>query len=442
MNDASRIHRFNQLCAIIGLAFLLLTQVGKWALYNHKGLSQAQDFTQYYMGGLMALHGNWDSIYPVPIPGALHNAGFEDSSTLPDKYRAAAATYGAEGSYRFMQPPPAALLFTPLAILPYKASHFVWIMILTFAAWGIGLQAGKTLALSMKRDTRWVGFVVLLVCCSLQAYRWVGVGNLSALMGWMTGVVVLQLVAGESVRGAAILTVGTALKYAQLILLPLHVAMRRWRTIGWTAALGAAMLILSLVIMGTQPYRTFANDIAPTLKRTSIPANQALYRFLLVSLGETREDAMPRGGEIAFRTIQFGLLAAMLFFIFKRPSSHWQEPRNVFAAALALTAWLIIFSPIFWEHYHAYLAPFWGWLIYQAMQSRLKMLVVVAAIALAYVPSALVLQKLHLPELPEPLFSHLLWSALLMYAMAMYELARRPKVAVINPPQTQTHHSP
>jgi len=136
--------RFDRTCAAIGLAFLLLTQLGKWALYQHRGLSQAQDFSQYYMGGVMGLRGEWDALYPKPVPGARHNAGFEDSSTLLPKYRDAAIQRGVgEGSYRFMQPPPAALLFVPLALLPLKTAHLVWIILLTFAAWGVALQAGE-----------------------------------------------------------------------------------------------------------------------------------------------------------------------------------------------------------------------------------------------------------------------------------------------------------
>jgi hypothetical protein len=133
----------------------------------------------------------------------------------------------------------------------------------------------------------------------------------------------------------------------------------------------------------------------------------------------------------------------MLFFVFKHPRAHWQDPRNVLAAALALVAWLIIFSPIFWEHYHAYLTPFWGWLVYEAMRSKTKRVLVIAAIGLAYLPSAVLLQQLHWRELPEPLFSHLLWSAVLMYSLAMYQLARASDQQAITPlPQTQTRYSP
>src|SRR5204862_7341012 len=141
-------------------------------------------------------------------------------------------------------------------------------------------------------------------------------------------------------------------------------------------------------------------------------------RFLLDVQGLTREDAMPRPAEIAFRVTQFATLGLMLALIATKPPEHWESPAHVFAAALALVAWLLIFSPIFWEHYHAYLAPFWGWLVYEGSKSRGKQIAAVAAIVLAYFPSSLIAQQMHLPRLPEPVFSHLLWSAVIMLGMS------------------------
>jgi len=97
----------------------------------------------------------------------------------------------------------------------------------------------------------------------------------------------------------------------------------------------------------------------------------------------------------------------------------------VFAAALALVCWLLVFSPIFWEHYHAYLAPFWGWLAYQATRSRSRAVLAVGAMALAFAPWSLVVKHLRLPRLPELVSVNLLWSAVIMLALALAVLASR-----------------
>ena len=100
--------RFNRRCAAIGLVFLVLTVGARYALYAHRGIDQGQDFAQYYMGGLIAVHGEWDSLYPIPRSGALKNAGFSDSSDLHPRYQELSRTNGVgDFSMRFMQPPPA-----------------------------------------------------------------------------------------------------------------------------------------------------------------------------------------------------------------------------------------------------------------------------------------------------------------------------------------------
>jgi hypothetical protein len=297
----------------------------------------------------------------------------------------------------------------------------------------VSLQAGEVLQVSLARSTRLAGLLILLIATSPQAHRWPRVENLSVLMAWLTGYVTLELVRGDRARGAVALVIGAAVKYAQLILLPLHVALRRWRTIAWTASLGVGFLLLSLLIMGFEPYKTFARDIEPTLKKTRLEENQALYRFVLISLGAQSEDAMPRGAEIVFRVVQFGLLAAMVGLILIKPRSHWMNSANVFGAALALIAWLSIFSPVFWEHYHAYFCPFWGWLVYEAMRSRVKLVLVIIAIGFAYLPTSLLIQQMHWKKLPEPFFSHLLWSAIIMWGLGLASVVSR---------QTRTSYSP
>jgi hypothetical protein len=243
------------------------------------------------------------------------------------------------------------------------------------------------------------------------------------IIAWLIGYTVIELTRRDGFRGATSFVLGSILKYASLVLTPVVIASRRWRTLGWTIALGVVALIGSLLIMGTGPYRVFITEIAPTLGRTTlIGENQALYRFLLDAAGATREDALPRAMEIVFRVAQLGSLLIIVGLIFIAGKI---DASRIMAGALALVSWLLIFSPIFWEHYHAYLAPFWGWLVYQGGKSKLRASLAGLAIVLAYVPSSLIAHQLHLPRLPEPIFSHLLWSAVIMLALAVMELRSR-----------------
>jgi hypothetical protein len=134
---------------------------------------------------------------------------------------------------------------------------------------------------------------------------------------------------------------------------------------------------------------------------------------------------MPRGPDVGIRIAQSVSILAILGLIFLKPKPFWSDPGHVFAAALALVAWLLIFSPIFWEHYQAYLAPFWGWVVYEATRSRARAVVGTLAILLAVAPWALLMRHLHIPRPPEFLAVTLLWSAVLMLALGVTALVRR-----------------
>src|SRR4051794_21699764 len=88
------VSRFNRICSIAGLAFLLLVIGAKSAVYEYRHLPPMQDFPQYYMGGMIALHGEWESMYPIPNPDSHSNPGFVGNSTLRQKYRELALGHG------------------------------------------------------------------------------------------------------------------------------------------------------------------------------------------------------------------------------------------------------------------------------------------------------------------------------------------------------------
>ncbi len=420
--------RFNRRCALVGLAFLLLTIWGRWWWHDRQGIAQWQDFPQYYMGGVIAAERTWEAMYPIPNPGSRANAGFEDHSTVRPGYQERLTERGlTERMVRYIQPPPLTLILSPLALLPFRFSLLVWHTLLALAAWGIGLTAAEMYRLSRGGAASWVGGVlILLVCCSPMALRWVRVGNMSAVVGWLIGYAMLELVRRDGPRAAAALVLGTMSKYAIAVLAPLYLAMRRWRTIVWAVAMGAAWVGISLLIMGVGPFQTFVTEIAPTLGRSSgVVTNHALYVLVRRGFEVGEGDPMPQSLQIAFVAAQIAVLVAILSFIVVQKLEYWQVPAHVFAAGLALVSWLLIFSPIFWEHYVAYLAPFWGWLAFEATRSWLRAILAGLAIALTFAPWALVMRHLHIPRLPELLAVTLLWSAVLMLALAIATLVRR-----------------
>ncbi len=365
--------RFNRVCSVVGLTFLIVTIGAKTAWYAHRGRPQMQDFPQYYMGGTIALHGAWDSMYPIPIPGRAVNPGFTGDSLLRPGYRDLALRAGVtEESVRYMQPPALTLLLIPLAVLPLKVSFAAWTVLLVLATWSIAHQSAAIHRMIAGAPSKAQGLLILLICCSPQAHRWIRVSNMSALIGWLIGASVLEMLRRrDGWRAAIFLTVGAWAKYALLVLGPVYLAMRMWRTIFWTTALTGGLGLISLAVMGTGPYRTFLTEIAPLLGRTTtVDANQALYPMLLRWNGLTEASPLPPAANLFFHVSEFGCLALALGTVLLLPKDRWNRRENIVAAAGVMIGWMMIFTPIFWEHYQTYLTPFWGWLIWEASRGR------------------------------------------------------------------------
>jgi hypothetical protein len=411
---------FRRRCAVAGLAFLLLSQFGKLIYYDTRHVRDFKDFPQYFMAGLIARTGAWDSLYPIPRTGSETNPGAVENSTMRPRYEELARATGVGDAARFMQPPPVALLLIPLSWMSLYTSFYVWTLLLTLAAWGIGLQAATMYELCVDQPVhRAGGFLILLVCLSPQAHRWVRSANMSVLIGWLIGAATIALVRRNNLLGGLSVALGALAKYALLVLGPLQLAMRRWRTILVETLVVSLLLAATVIAAGSlEPYRTFGREILPTLSRTaSVAHDQALYPTILRIL---HLNTMPPTGAVTFEIGQWTVLSIILLLIAMTPRRTWDSPSAAMSAVLALTAWLLVFSPICWEHYFAYLAPFWGFLAYQARRSIGRCVAAFLAIALSYLPTDLIQSF----KLPEPLFSHLCISAVLTMFFATWILWR------------------
>jgi hypothetical protein len=435
--------RFNRLCSVVALLFLLVT-VGARLL---RGTSD-QDFPQYYMGGVIARLGLWDQLYPIPKPGATRNPGFIEDSTLKPRYAEEMRNRVPAGDgVRYMQPPPFALLCTPLSFLPYRQAYILWTLGLTLCAWGVAVHAGMIYRACAHRPTRLSGILVLLIATSPAAHRWVRVMNISPLLGVLIGSAALGLLRNRPVRTALAVWLGGVAKYATGALVPLAVAMRRWSMLIWLVGISLASLLASVAIMGWDPFDEYLRVIAPTLKNTNtLVANQALQGFVArIAHGahntqqlETLERTLGAGGSVVptgamriiviVQVLTLLLIVGLIFSRWRRPSGWRQHPAHVFAGAVALLSWMLIFSPMYWEHYTAYLAPLLGWVTWEAKQSRLRLALALLVGALLWAPWSVVSK-----HMPEPINSHILWATVLMLILAIDRLARPASVEPTRP---------
>ena len=285
---------FNIVCSILGLTFLLLSQGVKWVQYDRQHLPQTQDFDQYYMGGVIARHGAWADLYPMPRAGM--NPGEPENSTLRPRYLELAKQYGFDeqgGGTRYMQPPPFALLFVPLTFLPLRLAHALWIVMLCFATWGIARQSARAYQLCSGRNDHIIGLIILLICFSLQAHRWTRVGNMSAIIGWLIGFIGLSLAMDRhGVRPAIAVVIAGLAKYVSVILLPIHVAARHFIAANPFELLGVewrprhrVASLTKLVDQGRRP-KPILDDRA----RSADQLDQCVHRFNAIGVKRRQRD--------------------------------------------------------------------------------------------------------------------------------------------------------
>jgi hypothetical protein len=407
---------FNRAAAAFALVFLLAAQLVRPA-------SSYQDFSQYYMGALMARAGQWDAIYPQPLPGSIYNAGWGDQSAVREPYRAMGERHGInEFGFRFIQSPPVAALFIPLTFLEHPTAYKVWIAILSLCAWGVALQAARVYTIARGREDMAAGVVILAIACSVLAYRAVRVGNVSPVVGLCIGTIVLDLLRPRPATGSNILagmamTVGALAKYATPVLAPIHAVLNRWAPLLWSAAVMLLILAGTWAMSGTAPFREFATSIAPTLGRSHPHrANQSVEGLILRATGHA---TLPPRWMLAMRAAQLVTLALLLWLVARNRRELPRHAPLVCAAAGSMICWLLIFGPLYWEHYPVYLCPLWGWLAWEARLSRARMVLAVAAVALTWVP----IPAIPGVRLPEPINSHILASTLIILGLAIARLA-------------------
>lgn len=383
------------------------------------------DFPQFYMGGLMARLRAWDSLYPIPNPGSVNNPGMPDDSTMRPRYAAEAERRDVGDRVRFIQAPPVALLLEPVSWVGFHRSFQAWTLMLIVSGWGLGFVAARIYETVQPVPSRAAGLIALLVCTSPIMLHSIRIANMTVPIGLCIGVGTLQLVRRKPMSAGLAIMLGTVTKYATLPLLPLALCMRRFRALAWAAVSCAALFAVTYAIAGPTPFRIYSNEIAPTLSRPHrLETNQSLAALVTRVAHQRgvwrREQFMPQPWKLTISAIALATFGIILYAMARKPRRAWEEdPASAYAAAAALTGALLIFAPIFWEHYAVYLCPFWGWMLWEGWRSKGKLVLAVLGIALMYVPWT------YLRDWPEPYNTHMLPGAVAIVVMATWTLVGR-----------------
>ena len=154
-----------------------------------------------------------------------------------------------------LSPPPIAVLFRPLALIPNDLGPYVW--------WAICIVSivGTTLVMLRRRPIL-VGLAVLVL--SIPIVYEIGVGNLNALL--IAGIVGAWylLVRGRDVGAGMIIAGMTALKLTPVVLAWWLITQRRWGAVRAFVAAGLVIAIVSIVGAGLAPHFEYLGIIRQT----------------------------------------------------------------------------------------------------------------------------------------------------------------------------------
>jgi hypothetical protein len=197
------------------------------------------DALAFWAAGRLILDGRPEALYDAAAMTALQR------TVIPEPI-------GMNGYMPFINPPPAAVVLAPFAALPVAAARAAWAVIGGTLALGAGLWLGRGLPLRQRV------FAGVLVATSFPVYHALAEGQ------WSIILLAAGLVAFEAVRRGRWTGAGVALATfwlkPQFIVLPLLVLGlgRHWRAVAATLGSAAAVIVVSLPLIGPGPYLTYA----------------------------------------------------------------------------------------------------------------------------------------------------------------------------------------
>jgi alpha-1,2-mannosyltransferase len=234
----------------------------RMAVLAAQGLDRpANGFVTYYTAARLVLGGE-------PLAGLYERAWFAErikqyEPTVYDFFRP--------------NPPPAALIVAPVALLPYRTARAAWV-------W-LNLAAYVAIVLYLGRAAGFGRLALPAFVCLAFAFQSIH----DVLRNGQVYVLVLALAVvawrgylrrREAVLGGALAVLGT-FKVMGVWIVAQLVAERRWRALAWTAVVGLVIVLASLPLVGVPSWIAAVGGIVavPGEFGLSVTAYQSLYGF-------------------------------------------------------------------------------------------------------------------------------------------------------------------
>jgi len=266
----------------------------------------------------------------------------------------------------YINPPTTALLFWPLALLPFADAKWIFVVInnalyLLAIVWLLRELSASSLAV-----------ITCVLVCLLGFYYPI---RQSFGLGQMNGVLVAILVAAviatlrrRDTWAGGLIGLAAAVKISPIVLLGFFIAQRRWRVWRGVALIATTLFVIMLATVSGDTLLYFVVTILPVVGRGSAAfPNQsllgAIYRFSVPPSAMTTVAAM--GDYPVARSIWLLLSAVIVLVTFwlvarARPTTPQQT-------AVTVSAWVVVgvlIGSLAWDHYVLWLTvPIMGLIV-------------------------------------------------------------------------------
>ncbi len=221
------------------------------------------DFPVFYLGGKVALqHGTPPLYCPPSDPHRGYSVLYQDRNDNSPWAQTFRANLFPQ-ILRFTNPPLCALVMAPLAMLPWRWAYLTW-EILTILLTAITIYlALKVVPFGPQLKTFCLAFAAVCFFYPFRNTLVCGQVNAPILFLWTAGVYLLK--GRRPIPSALCFALGTALKVAPIIAVPLLVVRRQWR---WLAAYVSGVVgftAISVWQLGWQTNLTWLAAIYPSI---------------------------------------------------------------------------------------------------------------------------------------------------------------------------------
>jgi hypothetical protein len=296
------------------------------------------------------------SVAPNVYDTSLYNAPDDDPARMRKP-----KTLGPFNVDVYEYPPP--FLAVPRG-LQLVAPEFLRFRTLWFGLNGLALLAACVLVARSLGPAAGTRALLLspLVMAAIPTVSFLEKGN---VQGAMIAMAMIAMVAFERRRwalGGALLAYATVSKLFPGMLILYLLAQRRWRAVAWTAAFGAALTLLALMIVGTRGYAAFLEHLPGLVGGEAFPAfrnpaSMAVNYSIPGLVFKLKLFGVPGMGFGASKVVGwlFTIVVVAVTFLLGKRSVADQDKPLVWLAVLTLATLRSPFLP----HAYAGFPPLW-----------------------------------------------------------------------------------